>query len=85
MKWIQRDEQLLAHTEFCHETSDGGLDLEVGNFRYQLSPERIVDGLALGQTLLDLRHKPWFTETVQCDLTNVVTARWMAKARGRIR
>lgn len=81
---IQRDAQLLAHTEYCHETPDGGLDLVVGDWRYQLSPERIADGPALGQTLLDLRTKRWFSDAVQCDLTNVVTARWMAIARGWI-
>ena len=61
MKPIKRDAQGLAHTEYCHETRDGGLDLIVGEGRYQLSPERIADGSALGQTLLDLRLKRWFT------------------------
>ena len=75
---------MLAHTEYCHETPDGGIDLVGEEWRYQLSPERIADGPALGQTLLDLRQKLWFTESMQCDLTNVVTARWMAKARGWI-
>ena len=84
MKPIERDAQLLAHTEYCHETPDGGLDLVVGKLRYQLSPERIVDGPALGQTLLDLSQKRWFTDAIQCDLTNVITARWMAKDRGWI-
>ena len=82
MKPINRGADMLAHTDFCHETPDGGLDLHVGHIRYQLSPERIADGPALGQTLLDLRQKRWFSESVQCDLTNVVTARWMAKDRG---
>ena len=79
---IQRNAAGLAHTEYCHETADGGLDIVAGHIRYQLSPERIVDGPALGQTLLDLRYKRWFTDAIQCDLTNVVTARWLAKARG---
>ena len=81
MRPINRDAQRLAHTDYCHETPDGGLDLHVGHICYQLSPERIADGPALGQTLLDLRQKRWFTDAVQCDLTNVVTARWLAKAR----
>lgn len=84
MKTIKRDAQQLAHTEFCHETPDGGLDLHVDEIRYQLSPERIADGPGLGQTLLDLRQKRWFTAAVQSDLTNVVTARWLAKERGWI-
>jgi hypothetical protein len=82
---IQRDANGLAHTEYCHETPDGGLDLVAGHIRYQLAPDRIADGPALGQTLLDLRLKSWFTEAIQCDFTNVVTARWLAKARGWIR
>lgn len=79
---IQRDAHGLAHTQYCTETRDGGLTLIVDGLRYDLSPERIADGPALGQTLLDLSEKNWFTESVQCDLTNVVTARWMATARG---
>lgn len=75
--YIQRDAQMLAHTEYCHELPDGGIDLVVGEWRYQLSPERIADGPAFGQTLLDLRQKLWFTEAMQCSLTNVVTARWV--------
>ena len=84
-QWIQRDAAGLAHTAHCHETADGGLDLVVGELRYELSPERIADGPALGQTLLDLRQKCWFTDAIQCDLTNVITARWLAKDRGWIK
>lgn len=84
MKPIIRDADGLAHTEFCDETPDGGLDLHAGHIRYQLSPERIADGAAFGQTLLELQQKRWFSEVVQCDLTNVVTARWLAKSRGWI-
>jgi hypothetical protein len=84
MQVIKRDPLGLAQTEFCRELPDGGLDLHVGDIRYQLSPERIADGAALGQTLLDLQEKEWFTDAVQRDLTNVVTARWMAKQRGWI-
>lgn len=79
---INRDANGLAQTEYCRETPDGGLDLYVGKWRYQLSPERIANGLALGQTLLDLRQKRWFTDAVAADLARVVTARWLATARG---
>ena len=84
MNPIKRDEHGLAQTRFCREEKDGGLTINAGHVRYELSPERIADGPALGQTLLDLRQKLWFTETMQCDLTNVITARWMAKDRGWI-
>jgi len=82
MKIIRRDTKLLAHTEFCDETEDGGIDLRVGHILYELSPERIANGPAFGQTLLELRQKRWFTDAVQCDFTNVVTARWIAGAQG---
>ena len=81
---IKRDKNGLARTRFCRETSDGGLDLNVDDIRYSLSPERIADGAARGATLFDLRDKRWFSQSVQCDLTNVVTGRWLAKARGWI-
>ncbi|MSU61881.1 MAG: hypothetical protein EXS31_05710 [Pedosphaera sp.] len=84
MKTIKRDADGLAHTEYCTETSDRGIDIRVRHILYELSPERIADGPALGQTLLDLRSKQWFTADIQCDLTNVVTARWLAKDRGWI-
>ena len=80
--YIQRDGAGLAHTDCCHETPDGGIDVLTGDVRYQLGPERIVDGAALGQTLLELRTKRWFTQAIQCDLVNVITARWLAKSRG---
>ena len=82
MSPIRRDTAGLASTNYCHEVSDGGLDLLEGDIRYQLSPERIADGPAFAQTLLALRDKLWFSESVQCDLTNVVTARWLAQANG---
>ena len=81
---IKRDENGCARTRFCREEKDGGLTITAGRVRYELSPERIADGPAFGQTLLDLKQKIWFTDEIQCDLTNVVTARWMAKARGWI-
>lgn len=83
---IQRDSDGLAVTRFCRETLDRGLDIMFKSSAppYQLSPERIADGPALGQTLLDLRQKHWFTDEIQTDLTNVVTARWLAKDRGWI-
>ena len=84
MKPMKRDQHGFAQTRFCREEKDGGITLTAGEAGYELSPERIADGPALGQTLLDLRQKLWFTEAMQCDLTNVVTARWMAKARGWI-
>lgn len=84
MNPIKRDAQLRAHTAYCDETPDDGIDLRVGEVRYQLAPERIADGPAFAQTLLDLQQKWWFSEAVQCDLTNVVGARWMAGDRGRI-
>lgn len=80
--YIQRDAAGLAHTDCCHETPDGGIDLVVGENRYELGPERIIDGAALGQTLLELRSKRWFNQGIQCDLVNVITTRWLAKSRG---
>ena len=47
---IKRDKNGLARTRFCRETSDGGLDLNVDDIRYSLSPERIADGAARGAT-----------------------------------
>ena len=85
MKFIKRNKAGLAHTKFCHETPDGGIDLQVGHILYQISPERITHAPAFALMIWDLNTKNWFTDAVQCDLTNVVTARWLAKANGWLR
>lgn len=79
---ITRDARGLAHTAYCHETPDGGVDLVVDDYRYQLAPARIADGPSYAETLQALRDKRWFTAAMQCDLTKVVAAQWLARARG---
>ncbi len=84
MKTIQRDNDGLALTRYCHEELGGGVTITVGPVSYELSRDKIADGPAFAETLQHLQAKQWFNESVQCDLTNVVTSRWLAKARGWI-
>jgi hypothetical protein len=51
-------------------------------YRHEPAHDRIADSPSVAASLPALRAKRWFTAALQCDLTNVVTSHWLAKARG---
>ena len=80
---IKRDQAGLAETRFCRETPDGGLNItfRMDTLPYQLGPESLADAPSFAATWHHLTQKTWFTPQVAADLVNVVTARWLARAR----
>lgn len=89
---IKRGFDGLAETRYCEEREDGGLAIILqdtdtsfdGSVVAKLSAREIAPGAAFAETWVHLTSKRWFTPEVAADFVNVVTARWLAKARGWI-
>jgi hypothetical protein len=87
---IKRDRDALANTRFCQERNDGSLVIFLqgtgtsldGTMIAELSSEQIAPGVAFAETWIHLTGKNWFTPKIAADFVNVVTARWLAVARG---
>jgi hypothetical protein len=66
--------------KFCQVTADNGVEICIGEYRHVVGPEALT-GLSgdLGYLLEELRHKPWFNETVKLELCETIAARGVSE------
>jgi hypothetical protein len=66
----------LGHGKFCHETTDDGIEIRVGEHRHNLCPGIFNDcGSDLYYALEELRDKPWFTDEIKAELFTFAAGR----------